>query len=75
MNWHKSEIKLENLPILIDQIKKSIQEGESVLETIRCVYKEDGDNILHLLTPFDFIDAFNEDLKIKTFCMYQVLEI
>ena len=74
MNWHKTEVKIENLPMLINQIKKSIQEGESILEKLRCVYEEDGDDILHLLTPFDFVDTFDENLKIKTFCMYQVLE-
>ena len=74
MKWYKSEIKIENLPKFINQLKKSIQEGESVLEKLRCMYQEDGDNMLHLLTPFDFIDTFNENLKIKTFCVYQVLE-
>ena len=73
MKWHKSEIKLEQLPNLINQIKKSIQDGDKVLETIHCVYIGE-DNILYFLTPFDFIDNINEDLKIKAFYMYQVLE-
>ena len=73
MKWHKTNIQLENLPKLIKQIEEGIKVGNTALEIMRCVYTTE-DNLVHCLTPFDFIDSFNEDLKIKTFYLYQVLE-
>ena len=73
MNWHKFQIELGKLPILIKQFENSIKKGEEVLETIRCLYITE-DNIIHLLTPFDFVDTFNDAIKIKSFYTYQVLD-
>jgi len=73
MKWHKSVIDLDKIPNLIIQIKQAIKNADPVLETLRCVYITD-DQLIHYLTPFDFINTINDDLHIKAFYNYQVLE-
>ena len=73
MKWHKTIINLDKIPDLIIQIKQAIKNADPILETLRCVYITD-DQLIHYLTPFDFIDIFNENLQIKVFYTYQVLD-
>ena len=75
MKWKKNRVYIEDLPKLVNQFKMSIKNGDPILERIRCVYVKEDSDLINCLTPFDFIDELNKDLKIQSFSTYQVLEI
>ena len=74
MKWHKYNIEISQLPKLIKQMEIAVKNGDPTLEHLYCVYTIEESNLIYCLTPFDFIDKNIEELKIKTFSTYQVLE-
>ena len=73
MKWEKLPVKMENLPLVIQQLKKDIQSGSDKIESMRCVFTL-NDNIVHILMPYDFLDNIKEQSSIKSFSIYQALE-
>lgn len=69
MKWNKNRIELNKLPLLINSFQDSIKRGDPMLENIRCVFLMDN-GLIGCLTPFDFIDAYNNNLKIQLLLNY-----
>ena len=72
------KIKITHIPndkisFVISQLDKDIRNGNPSLDSIRCIYTEENSNIIHLLSPFDFVDL-NPRPNIKSFTIGQVLE-
>lgn len=55
------------------QIETGIANGDDKIEKLRCVYT-DTDDMIHISTVFDMVDANRPINIIKKFTLYQVIE-
>lgn len=74
MKVNKIPIAIDLIPQWVEKIKKDIDEGAPFLGNLRFIFLLEEDKIVYCYTPFDFIDNYSEDVKFKTFIVYQVLE-
>lgn len=70
--WQSMDVKYD-IEAMIKRLEENVKNGNPTLENIRCVFTTDEDGIIHLLTPFDFIDL-NPRPNIKSFSLYQAFK-
>ena len=73
MKWCKTDIPLVNVEQLVKTIEASVKNGDPKLELLRCVYKLKDEAIIHMLMPYDFLDAKVDLSQIIQFKLYQAL--
>ena len=74
MNWIIRHIQIRHLPDVIQRFKKDIENGNTEIENIRCIYQTDNSTIIHMLSIFDFLDLNIEESTIRTFALCQVIK-
>ena len=70
--WNSTTIKY-NIEAALKNLEMNVKNGNPELENIRCVFTTDEDNIVHMLTPFDFVDL-DPRPNIKSFSIYQAFK-
>ena len=72
--WKKINVPTDKIPALIAAARNDVKMGFEVLEKMRYVFLLENSNIIHCLTPYDFLDNLTNDMKFKVLSVYQVLE-
>ena len=56
MNWDIKKIELIQVPLLLQQLSISINNGDPNIDDIRCIYKQKDDEVIYTCSPFELID-------------------
>lgn len=56
----------------VEKLSQDIMNGTSGLENLRCVFKLNNDESIHVLTAFDLVDLDPSIESVKIFTLYQL---
>ena len=73
MSWHKTTIKLEDIPSIAAQAQAMIKAGNPLVEQFRCVYMLENDPIIYMIPLLDYVDNIPEE-KFLSFQICQMVE-
>lgn len=57
---------------IVDILANKTLKGDETLENLRCAYKTDETNIVHVCSAFEFIDLDLAESAIKEITLYQL---
>lgn len=72
MPWQRREIKLEDIPSVVEQGFALAKAGSPIIEQMRCVFTLENDNIIYSYPLLDYLDNLPDE-KVTSFTLYQMV--
>lgn len=70
MIWKKQPLELSKLELVRKQLIDAVQQGNSQVENMRCVFMYENNPCYYMYTVFDFLDEYEKIATPSLKCIY-----